>query len=166
MRLDALGRCVGLAWWCGLALSNIDAAHALRVGDSLDVQVMSDRADASKIENFPGVTLCLDGTVPVKHPVQLLFPNGFKSGWLDRDVEFVLEAHEGVLQKVEPKPRLDEQTVQNADFNVQIRWAKCTFDTDETLPLQLLFAFGSIASVVLFVGILLDSRMKRHDKYF
>ena len=140
------------------------AAATLRLGDSIDVLVRVDERNKSKVEVFPGITLCVDGAVQVKRPIQLIFPNSMNTEWLRSDVLLQLEAHEGVLSTLNQKMLGDSTSAE--EFSIYFKWTRCTFENDEILPLQLLFAFGSMVSIAMFITIIWFSRTKRPDKYY
>jgi hypothetical protein len=138
--------------------------RALRVGDSIEASVKANDANAAS-EEFPGITLCVDGAISIMSPIKITFAaDGMETPWLKGDTLIWLEAHEGKVSKI----TVEETTTKDAfPFTLSFKWNKCTFENDEVLPMQLLFAFGSIASVAIFVAILFDSRLKqRSDKYF
>jgi hypothetical protein len=159
MRLNALGVLVGVILF---ALGS--HARVLRVGDSIGAVVRADN-DGANLDEFPGITLCIDGTITVMSPIKLTLSDGFETDWLKTDTTLRLEAHEGKVLKMTVDSR-SPGVSDSSQFSLSFKWTKCTMENDEVLPMQVLFALGSIASVAIFIAILFDSRLKRSDKYF
>ena len=146
---------------------SLNLVLSVRIGDPLLAYVSTTKnLDVGNF--FDGIFLCTESQVAFKDKsiIRVEFPSGLTSDWLQAEFSsdwiIYLEAHEGRITGIDIAPI--QQTHVNERLLVQFKWKKCSFDSDELLALQVLFAFGSITSIVVVIAVILDSRFKR-DKY-
>jgi hypothetical protein len=92
------------------------------------------------------------------------------SDWIKLDgieeISLELQGFQGKVVNVKTQQKVSATQQQRfQQTKVRVKWTVCKFEVDEVLPMQLLFAFGSILSMIIFVTIILDSRNKRLDKF-
>lgn len=131
----------------------------LRQGDSVLISIEDASKETYRLDD--SIRLCLDSELVLSGTETLVeFESGLRAALVDsrgqRATLLTLQAHDGVVNSVEP--------VFGTSSALQVRWAKCSVSSDEVFATQMLFAFGSITSIIVVILVLIDSRFKR-DKY-
>jgi len=144
---------------------NSDSA---RKGDAVLMVAMSRTRNDEEEDDIAlvrGIHLCVDHSeVLVPRGAVLRFEGGVETLEIHSDAVLNLESHEGIVQSAKVEPE-DGVKLEDKKVRVRVKWTKCSFEEDDSTALQVLFAVGSIASIIVFVAILFDSKSKQFDKY-
>jgi len=141
-----------------LSFTSGEATIQRRIGDTVLVRTIF-KDDSKPSSYLDGTSLCQDGVIWLDHPARLEFDGKAVTSQFVMEPSVVfLEAHEAEVTAIRQVVKASESEFSNNKIKVEVKWSRCSFDKDEILPLQVLLGFGSIASIVAFVAILLDFR--------